>query len=241
MDCNYTKCLIVEDEPHATALLKNFLERLPSFEVAGECKTAFEAMEVLKREKIDLIFLDIHLPGYSGLEFLKSIPNHPYVIITTAYPEYALDGYDLDIIDFLLKPIMIERFMKAIYRYCERTKIHSSENIAKPGDSYEKNYILLHEGKDLFKVFIHDILYLEAFGEYVKVFAEDRKYLVRKALSEFESELPDDVFLRVHKSYLINIQKVTGFSTIHVIMKNVQLPVGRMHREEVFRILKTGK
>jgi two-component system LytT family response regulator len=241
MDCNDTKCLIVDDEPLAIELIKSHLGRFPSFQIAGECRTAFEAMEILKRKKIDLIFLDIRLPEYSGLDFLKSVPNHPYVILTTGYSEYALDGYDLDIIDFLLKPIMFERFIKAINRYCERTRIISLDKIVKPSDTYERDMVLLHEGKDLFKVFIRDIIYLEAYGEYVKVIAEDRKYLVRKALSEFESELSDGVFLRIHKSYLINIHKVTGFNTIHVIMKTFQLPVGRMHREEVFRILKAGK
>jgi DNA-binding LytR/AlgR family response regulator len=240
MECNHTRCLIVDDEPIAVDLIKNHLGRFPSFEVAGECENAFQAIELMKQEKIDLIFLDIHLPEVSGLDFLKSIPNHPYVIITTGHSEYALDGYDLDIIDFLLKPIMFDRFMKAIYRYCERTKLNNTEHLPKHGEGYMRDFIFIQEGKDSFKVLLSDIQYFEAYGEYVKCITENRKYLVRKALSDFESELQPNVFLRIHKSYLVNIHKVTGFSTIHIIMKGIQLPIGRIHRSEVLTLLKTG-
>jgi len=240
MDCDHTRCLIVDDESLAIELIKSHLMRFPTFEVAGECKNAFQAIEIMKREKIDLIFLDIHLPEVSGLDFLKSIPNHPYVIITTAHSEYALDGYDLDIVDFLLKPIIFERFMKAVYRYCERTKLNSADHMSKPGETYAKDFLFIHEGKDSFKVFLSDIVYFEAYGEYVKCITENRKYLVRKSLSDFESELNHNVFLRIHKSYLVNIHKVTGFSTIHVIMKSIQLPIGRVHRDEVLRLLRAG-
>ncbi len=123
-----TRCLIIDDEPLAIKLIKTHLSKLDSFEVAGECSNALKAVEFLKREHIDLMFLDINMPEITGLDFLKSLPNPPYVIITTAYREYAIDGYDLDIIDFLLKPISFERFLKAINRYCNRTNPFSKNS-----------------------------------------------------------------------------------------------------------------
>ena len=122
MECNKTRCLIIDDEPLAIKLIRTHLGKLESFEIAGECKSALKAVEYLQREKIDLMFLDINMPEISGLDFLKSIPDPPYVIITTAYREYAIEGYDLDVVDFLLKPISFERFLKAINRYCNRSR-----------------------------------------------------------------------------------------------------------------------
>jgi two-component system, LytTR family, response regulator len=239
MISNCTKCLIVDDEQPAIDLIKSHLKKFPSFEVAGECRNAFQVLEILRSEEIDLIFLDINLPGISGLDFLRSLPSHPYIIIASAHTEYALEGYDHDIVDFLVKPIMFGRFMKAISRYCERTRRYPTDNLNKLNAGTEKNFILIQEGKDSFKVFLCDILYLEAYGEYVRFYTEERKYLTRRSLSDFESDLPKDIFMRIHKSYLVNIQKVTGFSTIYVILKTTQLPIGRNYRPIVLGILKT--
>ena len=239
MECNNTRCLIIDDEPLAIKLIRTHLSKLDSFQIAGECKNALKAVEFLKKEKIDLMFLDINMPEITGLDFLKSIPNPPYVIITTAFREYAMEGYDLDVVDFLLKPISFERFLKAVNRYCNRTR-SSSKNSNNSSEPQEKKYIYIQDGKNIFKLLSEDVFYFEGYGEYVKVITTNKTYMVRDSLTEFEHKLSEDNFLRVHKSYIVNLLKVTGFSTIHVLLKNSELPIGRIYREKVMKILKEG-
>jgi DNA-binding LytR/AlgR family response regulator len=178
------------------------------------------------------------MPEISGLDFLKSIPNPPYTILTTAYREYAIEGYDLDVVDFLLKPISFERFMKSINRYNERTRKASSEKINYPGKPQIKKSIFINDGKNSIKVNIDDILYIEAFGEYVKFITAGKSWLVRETLLNLESRFSSVNLVRIHKSYIVNIQKITGFSTVHVIVNNIQLPIGRVYRERIKGILK---
>ncbi|MRS02455.1 response regulator transcription factor, partial [bacterium] len=200
-----TRCLIIDDEPLAIKLIKTHLSKLDSFEVAGECSNALKAVEFLKREHIDLMFLDINMPEITGLDFLKSLPNPPYVIITTAYREYAIDGYDLDVIDFLLKPISFERFLKAINRYCNRSNpFHKNAN--GHTSAPEAMQVFIQDGKNIYKIQYTDLLYLEGFGEYVKVVTVSKTHLVRDSLSDFEQKLHADHFQRIHKSYIVNLE-----------------------------------
>lgn len=234
-----TRCLIIDDEPLAIKLIKTHLSKLDSFEVAGECSNALKAVEFLKREHIDLMFLDINMPEITGLDFLKSLPNPPYVIITTAYREYAIDGYDLDVIDFLLKPISFERFLKAINRYCNRTNPFQKNSNGQTNTS-EIRHVFIQDGKNIYKIPYADLLYLEGFGEYVKVVTVSKTHLVRDSLSDFEQKLPADHFMRIHKSYIVNLEKITGYSSVHVMLKKIELPIGRIYREKVGTILKTN-
>ena len=232
--------MILDDEPVAVDYLKCLLGKFKSFEVTYECSNAFQAIEILEKEMVDLLFLDIKLPEISGLELLKLIPNHPYAIITTAYDEYALDCYDLDIVDFLRKPITLERFIKALNRFSERTRMYSVGDFVRSGFSNRKDFVLIHEGKDSFKVFLNQINYVQTYGEYIWVTTDEKKYLVRRALYDFEKELPLDMFIRIHKSYLVNILKVIGFNSMHVILKSIQLPIGRNYKEAVLEVLRSG-
>jgi DNA-binding LytR/AlgR family response regulator len=234
-----TRCLIIDDEPLAIKLIRSHLSKLESFEVAGECSNALKAIEFLKKEKIDLMFLDINMPEITGIEFLKSIPNPPYVIITTAYREYAIEGYDLDVVDFLLKPISFERFLKAINRYCNRTRSIKGDS-DKGTDKDVKKQVFIQDGKNIYKLNYEDLLYFEGYGEYVKVITTTKTYMVRESLTEFEQKLSPDSFLRIHKSYIVNLKKITGFSTIHVLLKDIEIPIGRIFREKVVKILKSG-
>jgi DNA-binding LytR/AlgR family response regulator len=233
------RCLIIDDEPLAIKLIRSHLSKLDSFEIAGECTNALKAVEFLKKEKIDLMFLDINMPLITGLDFLKSLPNPPAVIITTAYREYAIDGYDLDVVDYLLKPISFERFLKAINRYCNRTRKNSRD--ATDRDSNEKKHIYIQDGKNLYKLAYDEILYLEGYGEYVKVITAAKTYVVRDSLIEFEQKLAGNTFMRIHKSYIVNLSKVMGFSTMHVLLKNLELPIGRMYREKAISAMRTEK
>jgi DNA-binding LytR/AlgR family response regulator len=240
MECDKTRCLIIDDEPLAIKLIRTHLTKLDSFEIAGECRNALKAIEFLKKEKIDLMFLDINMPEITGLAFLKSIPDPPYVIITTAFREYAIEGYDLDVVDFLLKPISFERFLKAINRYCNRMRSSNSKKNINSSESHEKKYIHIQDGKNIFKLQYEDIIYFEGYGEYVKVITTSKTYLVRDSMTEFENRLSPDCFFRIHKSYIVNIQKITRFSTIHVLLNNIELPIGRIYREKAMNILKNG-
>ncbi|HLN20638.1 MAG TPA: LytTR family DNA-binding domain-containing protein [Bacteroidales bacterium] len=238
MDNPKIRCLLIDDEPLAIKLIKTHLSKLECFEVAGECRNALKAIEFLRHEKIDLMFLDINMPEITGLEFLKTIPNPPYVIITTAYREYAVEGYDLDVVDFLLKPISFERFLKAINRFCNRTKSGGSHTPDDTTPSKEKKVIFIQDGKDILRLVCEDVLYFEGYGEYVKVNTTGKTYVVRESLSDFENKLPPDSFLRIHKSYIVNIHKIKGFSTIHVLLCDNELPIGRIYREKAISILR---
>jgi len=238
MESEKTRCLIIDDEPLAIKLIRSHLSKLDSFEIAGECKNALKAIDFLKEQKIDLMFLDINMPEITGLEFLKTIPNPPYVIITTAYREYAIEGYDLDVVDFLLKPISFERFLKAINRYCNRTRSTQFKETKNSHEPAEKKYIYIQDGKNIYKLPYDDVVYFEGYGEYVKVITTNKTYTVRDSLTEFENKLSPDSFIRIHKSYIVNIQKITGFSAINVIINHTQLPIGRIYRKKAVDILR---
>jgi DNA-binding LytR/AlgR family response regulator len=240
MKNDLTRCLIIDDEPLGIKLIKAHLDKLESFEVVGECKSALKAVEYLRTEKIDLIFLDINMPEISGIDFLKTLSDPPYVIITTAYREYAIEGYELDVVDFLLKPISFERFLKAINRYCNRTRTSPVKDGNNSDETDEKKHIYIQDGKNTFKLLYDDIIYFEGYGEYVKVITLNKNYLVRDSLAEFEHKLSSDFFVRIHKSYLINIRKILGFNTNNVMLKGIELPIGRVYREKVLKILKAG-
>jgi DNA-binding LytR/AlgR family response regulator len=240
MKNDLTRCLIIDDEPLGIKLIRAHLDKLESFEVVGECKSALKAVEYLRTEKVDLIFLDVNMPEISGIEFLKTLSDPPYVIITTAYREYALEGYELDVVDFLLKPISFERFLKAINRYCNRSRTSPLQVGNNKGDSNEKKFVFIQDGKNVFRLLYDDIIYFEGYGEYVKVITLNKNYLVRDSLAEFEHKLSSDFFVRIHKSYLINIRKILGFNTNNVMVKNNELPIGRVYREKVMKILKAG-
>ena len=177
------------------------------------------------------------------MNFLKSLPDPPYVIITTAYREYAIEGYDLDVIDFLLKPISFERFLKAINRYCNRSNPFHKNSAGQPqsqSQSAESRNVFIQDGKNIYKIPYDDLLYLEGFGEYVKVITVSKTHLVRDSLTDFEQKLPSDHFLRIHKSYIVNLNKITGYSSVHVMLTKIELPIGRIFREKVVNILKKG-
>jgi DNA-binding LytR/AlgR family response regulator len=214
MNNDLTRCLIIDDEPLGIKLIKTHLDKFETFEVAGECNSALKAVEYLKSEKIDLIFLDINMPEITGINFLKTLTDPPYVIITTAYREYAIEGYDLDVVDFLLKPISFDRFLKAINRYCNRTRTSPLKEGNSSSKTDEKKFVFIQDGKNTYKLLYDDIIYFEGYGEYVKVITLNKNYLVRDSLAEFEHKLSSDFFLRIHKSYLINMQKILGFSSM---------------------------
>ncbi|MBE0676825.1 MAG: response regulator transcription factor [Bacteroidales bacterium] len=235
MENNKTRCLIIDDEPLAIKLIRTHLTRLDSFEVTGECRNALKAIELLQKQKIDLMFLDINMPEISGIDFLKSVPNPPYVIITTAHREYAIEGYDLDVVDFLLKPVSFERFLKAINRFCSRTRKTSE---ASANENQNRKCLHLQDGKNTFRVPYDEISCIEGFGEYVKVITQNKTYVIRDTMSEYEERLPQELFVRIHKSYIINLSKVKGFNSTGVMLEKRELPIGRLYHEKALKALR---
>lgn len=229
-------CLVVEDEPLAAEILRDYISQLPFLECRAICRDAIYAMQVLQTEKIDLIFLDIHLPRIKGLDFLKTLKNPPQVIVTTAYREYAIDGYELNVVDYLLKPINFNRFVAAVNKLkLEAGKNNSSATIIQFAP--EQPYLLININKKKIKIFEKDILFIESRKEYISIVTPGKSYLTKFTLSDMQQQLQDKPFLRIHRSYLVAIEKLTAFNAVSVEIGEHKLPVGRNYREMVQSVL----
>ena len=225
-------CLIVEDEPLAAEILQDYILQIPFLACKGICRDGIYAMQILQQEKIDILFLDIHLPKIKGLDFLKTVNNPPQVIITTAYREYALDGYELNVVDYLLKPISFNRFIAAVNKLKNQTgKIIHPETIATAGA--DEFFLLINVNKKRIKVFERDILFIESQREYVRIVTAKISYLTKCTLGEMEQQLQGKNFLRIHRSYIAAIHKITAFTAVSIEIGSHRLPVGRSFREIV--------
>lgn len=232
-----TRCLLVDDEPLAIALMEKHVAQLDFLELAGSCPNALKALEVLRKIEVDLMFLDIQMPTINGIDFLKTLRNPPKVIITTAYREYALDGYDLDIVDYLLKPITFDRFFKSIERFLRNADQQTHTAMQAPA---ETGSIFLKEGYRNVKVNIDDILYMESLKDYVKVYTQNGLITTKYKISDMEGELSAKNFLRIHRSFVVNLKHVTAFTASDVEIGKAELPIGESYKEMVFTVLKKG-
>ena len=227
------RCLLVDDEPLAIQLIQNHINQLDTFEVVGTCSNAIKALEMLRTIPVDLLFLDIKMPQISGIDFLKTLRNPPAVIITTAYREFAIEGYDLDLIDYLLKPITFDRFFKAIERYL-RLNHQPSPTLLPPTD---QQFMYLKSGGKFHKLNIDEVLYIESLKDYVVAHCIGNKITAKYKISDLEAELQGKGFLRIHRSYLINLKKVTAFTTYDIEIGNTEIPIGASYKEYVFKAL----
>lgn len=232
------KCIIVDDEPLARKVIKNLLQSFKNIELVGECKNAIQALEVLNSERVDLIFLDIRMPQVTGIDFLKSVVNPPDIIITTAYRDYAVESFDLNVIDYLLKPISLDRFLKAINKFYLKRSNSTSNSSDKIENLVEGDFIYVKENKKTNKIFLSDILLLESQKEYVKITTHYGIITTKASLSRFEENLPDSLFIRIHNSYIISINQIRSFSTTKVeIASGHELPISRSYRKNVMNRL----
>lgn len=227
-------CLIVEDEPLAAEILQDYIAQVPFLDHQHTCRDALYAMQILQTEKIDVMFLDIHLPKIRGLDFLRMLTTQPQVIITTAHRDYALDGYELNVVDYLLKPISLTRFLSAVNKL---KKNNTLAEIPETQVNNESPYILININKKRIKVFQKDILFIESRREYVHIQTEKTAYLTKCPLSEMEQQLDPKQFLRVHRSFLIAVEKLTAFTAVAVEIGEHCIPIGRSYREGVQRVL----
>jgi two-component system LytT family response regulator len=223
------RCLLVDDEPLAIQLLQKHIAQLDFFEVVATCNNAIKALEILNRQPVDLLFLDIKMPQLSGLDLLRNLRSQPKTILTTAYREFALDGFDLGVIDYLLKPITFDRFFKAIERYLSITNKILPEILS----SSEPQFIYLKSGHKYFKVDIRDILYAESLKDYVQVHTKDKVITSKYKISDFEKELNGKGFLRIHRSFIINTQHITAITANDVEIGKIELPIGESYKAYV--------
>ena len=231
-----TKCIIVDDEPIARKIIRTHLEAFNDIEIAGECKNAVEAFDILRKKQINLIFLDIHMPQISGINFLKSLKNPPAVIITTAHRNYAVEGYELDIVDFLLKPISFDRFLKAINKFYSANE-NSPVIIEKEVPIDTTVFIYVKVGSETHKIFLSDIIYLESFKEHLLIHTTNTTIEIIHKISDIEKKLPSDSFIRIHKSFIVSINKIRSFNSQSIKIDDKELPIGRTYKTAVMDAL----
>lgn len=234
-----TQCLIVDDEPLAIQLLKSHVEQVSLLELAATCDNALDAFEVLKTRQVDLLFLDIQMPMLTGVEFLKSLPNPPKVIFTTAYRDYAMEGYELNIVDYLLKPITFERFFKSINKYLDLSR-NSDSVITAPTATVpiqDDPHMYINVNKKYHKVLFQDILYIESLKDYLRLHLKEGSLVTKEKISEFMEKLPDS-FLRTHRSYIVNQKHISAFTATDIEIGRVEIPIGGNYKMEVVERLK---
>ncbi len=229
-----THYLIIDDEPIAHRIIEKYCEILPHLEKSGNCYNAFEAMQFLNEHKVDLLFLDINMPKLSGFDFLKTLSNPPKIIVTTAYKEFALEGYELNISDYLLKPFSFERFIKSINKTITNT-LNTQETISmKPLP--ETNSFFLKGDKKHHQVHFDDVVYIEAYGHYTKVYLKEEMILSHEKISTFENFLPETAFIRTHKSFIVAKNKIQQIEGNRIIISEHKIPIGQTYKNTVNKL-----
>jgi len=227
------KCVVIDDEQPARELIAMHVSALPDFSICATFDNALDGFGFLQKNAVDLLFLDIQMPRLSGLELMRSLRVCPRVILTTAHREFAADAFELDVVDYLVKPITQERFMKAISRF------HFLSNVLaeKPDlpNSFEKAYIFLKTGKEQLKIYLKDILYVEGLKDFTKVHTVQKVVVASERLSYMEDKLPENRFVRVHKSYIIGLEKISSVQAGQVMIAGASIPVGRIFKNEFLR------
>lgn len=215
-------CLIVDDEPLSQEVLVDFINDCPELSLSGVCKNALEAGEILAAENIDVLFLDINMPKLSGIDFIKSLAKPPLFVFVTAYPEFALEGFEVDAVDYLVKPVSFERFRKSVNRILERLPSAIEK---------EREHILLRADKKNYRLGFNEIMYLEAQGDYVKFVTAENSLMVHGTLKDFTEQLPENEFARIHKSYVVSISKIVYVEGNSVKVDDVKLPVSLNYKD----------
>lgn len=231
------RCLIVDDEPPAIEVLKTYIYSVSDLELSASCENAVDALGLLKQKAVDLVFLDIQMPQLLGTDFVRTLISPPKIIFTTAYREFAVEGFELDAVDYLLKPISFERFLKAVNKVLQ-TNIQAQPPVdIRPGSS--DTFIYFRTDRKMVKVFLDDILYVESLKDYIKVITSSRQIITKQAISVLEEMLPPEQFLRIHRSYLVAIKKIESFTADDIQIGAKELPIGRMYHHEVNKALKS--
>lgn len=229
-------CLVVDDEPLAQRILEKYISTLPSLKLVKKCSNALEASSYLHQHPVDVMFLDIKMPELSGMEFLKTLTNPPQVIITTAFSEFALEGYEYSVVDYLLKPISLERFLKAVNKLEKKFSGTAKKNSGSASAS--EDFIFLKSDQTHYQIKYKHISYIQAYGNYARVNTENRTILIPETMIHLELILPSEIFVRIHKSYIVNITRIGKIIENRITIGETVLPVGRTYRSKLLDILK---
>jgi two-component system LytT family response regulator len=234
------KCLVVDDEPLAREVLVRFIHREPSLLLTGECSNAVEALNLLRHQPVDLLFLDIQMPELLGTELIRILRNPPKVILTTAYPEFALEGYELDVVDYLLKPIQFERFLKAVHKVSlviGQAPASAATAVAERPADLADGWLYFRTDRKMVKVMLEDILYIEGMKNYIKIITTGGLVITKHSMAAVEAMLPASGFLRTHRSYIVSRSKISAYTGEFVGVGKVEIPIGKLYKNGVMQIL----
>ena len=235
------RCLVIDDERLARDYIKNYISKIPELELLGDFNSPLKATELIKSGKVDLLFLDIQMPDITGVEFMKSLNKKPEVIFTTAFQEYALEGFNLSAVDYLLKPFSFERFFQAVNKVIDKFEIKSevSDTESLPlqtQTSYSDNYLTIRADRKFYKINFNELKYIEGQKAYVTFYANNRKITALASLKELEEALPKSLFIRIHKSYIVAISEINSLEGNMIEVDGTQLPVGKSYKESVLKL-----
>lgn len=235
-------CVIVDDEPMARQILTGYCSNIPSLNIVATCQNAFEASDALTKNDVDILFIDINMPVINGLDFIKGLRHQPQIILTTAHKEFALDGFELGVCDYLLKPIRVERFLKAVQKAMEalepKVPVSTTSHANADTQKSEDDFLVLKSETKTFKMPQTEIVYLEASGNYTNIVSESQSYKIYQPLYKIEEELDPKRFLRIHRSYIVNIGKIRLADATKITLGNYELPIGRKYKGEVNQWIK---
>ncbi|KAA2243781.1 response regulator transcription factor [Chitinophaga agrisoli] len=232
------RCMIIDDEPPAQELLRSYVSKIEHFEITAVCSNALEAFAMLQKNTVDIIFLDIAMPQMSGLELIRSLPQKPPFIFTTAFREYGADGYELDALDYLVKPITFDRFLKAVAKFHQYKTYLNQHEAGHLSNAFEQAYLYFKVNKELAKVYLKEIIYIESIKDYIRIVTDSRSMVTYQRISYMEEKLPESRFMRVHKSYIIALDRVSGFCNDLVAIDKYSIPVGRSYKQKFMEYLR---
>lgn len=236
---NKIHCLVIDDEPLAREILKQHIAGVEALELTGTCSNAVEAISFLKQHHVDLLFLDIQMPQLLGTNLIRTLKNPPKVIFTTAFRDYAVEGFELDAVDFILKPISFERFLKAVNKVLEMNfnDVHPASPVTETKTEEVNSFLYFRADRKMVKIFFRDILFIEALKDYIKIVTDSKTIVTKYVLSTLEEMLPASDFLRIHKSYIVAINKIESYIADNIQIAKHELPIGRMYKYDVTRVL----
>jgi DNA-binding LytR/AlgR family response regulator len=232
-------CIITDDEPIALEILENYILQVPGLHLAGKCKDAMETFAFMRSVKTDVLFIDIQMPGLNGIDYIRSLRNPPAIVLTTAFPEFAIDGYELDVADYLLKPFGFERFLKAIDKIISQA-VPKEVSVPRAGESTLTTCLFVKSNNEHVNVYFSDILYIEAMENYVRFHLEHKVITALTTMKNIEFKLPQKTFLRIHKSYIVNLEKVESIKNHVFKIGKKEIDTGNFYRKHVLTFLKSN-